>query len=135
MLDPLDATALRDEHSGRDETCNLLFAIAELGQNLGAVYTESRRRSSNAARCPGHLHRDARTLVAVEVNLHLTVVGMRVLEQLLNVEDRPGRDAELKQRFAERDTINLRQQPLELNAQLGAIDHAIGIVKKSRILG
>jgi hypothetical protein len=42
MLNPLNATALRDEHSGRDETCDLLLPIAELGQNLGAVYTKTR---------------------------------------------------------------------------------------------
>lgn len=87
MLNPLNATALRDERSGRDETCDLLLPIAELGQNLGAVYTETRRRTLNVTRCPGHLHRDARSLVSIEINLHLTVVGMRVLEQLLNIED------------------------------------------------
>ena len=58
-----------------------------------------------------------------------------MLEQLGDVEDRAGGDADLEQAVAELDSVHVGEQGLELGVELGAVDEPVGVVEEARVVG
>ena len=72
--------------------------------------------------------------VAPELGDHLPVPGVRMLQELGDVENRAGRDADFEEALAELDPVHTGEQGLELGGEVGPVPQPVGVVQEARVV-